>query len=126
MPIEFGTPKVAGDLGGNCLHKKNGSQRWVRMGCITVLEGELRSWEILEIIREEEHIPELPSHIFKERQVQKCHNHSHTHFLTVYPCFWTSVSFYQYRIVSSTSFALVPERSCLVTSIINTGNYLSV
>lgn len=133
MPTEFGKPKVAGDLEGNCLCKKNGSQRMDKNGFTAVLDGELRSWEILEIIREEEHIPELLSLHLQGRTSSKVshthskvsHTHTLTHFVSLYPFFWTSVPFYQY-LVSANSFAHIPARSCLATSVINAEKYLFV
>ena len=56
--------------------RKMVARGWIGMSCMVVLEGELRSWEILKIIREEQrtHQANSPTHLL---------THSLTHSLTL-------------------------------------------
>lgn len=48
----------------------------IGMSVTVVLEGKLRSWESLKMLREDEHAPEFFNYIFKKEQAQKCHSYS--------------------------------------------------
>ena len=134
MPTEFGKRKVAGDLGRNCFHKKNGSQRMDRNELYVVLQGELRSWEISEIIKEEEHTAKLLRSSRKDKFRSVIITCTLTLSLTSSlsipfsgPHFCCSILFTNILattlIVLSTSFTLVLERSCQITQIISAGNF---